>query len=189
MLILLTGLILFLGGHLMTRARGVRGGLIAKLGEGGYKIAYSAVSALGLVLIVIGWKYAPFVAVWTPPGWTRHIPVTLMWPAFVLLVSTYLPGNIRAKLKHPMLAAVKLWAFGHLLANGDLKSILLFGSFLAWAVIARIGLKRQERREGRTPQPGAARSDVLALVIGTALYGLFGAVLHPLLIGVAAFGS
>ena len=110
-----------------------------------------------------------------------------MLPAFVLLVATYLPGNIRAKLKHPMLVAVKLWAFAHLLANGDLKSILLFGSFLAWAVIARIGLKRQERREGRAPQTASWRNDVLALVIGTVLYGLFGSVLHPILIGVPAF--
>jgi uncharacterized membrane protein len=187
MLILLTGLILFLGGHVVTRARGVRDGLITRLGEGAYKVAYSLVSALGLALILFGWKYAPFVPVWDPPGWTRHLPITLMWPAFVLLVATYLPGAIRAKLKHPMLVAVKLWAFGHLLANGDLKSILLFGSFLAWAVIARIGLKRQERREGRAPQRASWPYDVLALVIGTALYGLFGAYLHPLLIGVPAF--
>ncbi|MFC7052816.1 NnrU family protein [Hansschlegelia quercus] len=187
MLILVLGLVLFIGGHLVTRARGVRSRLVARVGEPAYKGAYALITALGLALILLGWRYGPFVPVWDPPGWTRHIPITLMWPAFVLLVATYLPGHIRAKLKHPMLVAVKLWASAHLVANGDLKSILLFGSFLAWAVIARIGLKRQERREGRAPQPASWQNDVVALVIGTVLYGLFGTFLHPILIGVPAF--
>lgn len=188
MALLVLGLALFLGGHLFTRARGVRAGVIASLGEGPYKIAYSLVSALGLVLIVVGWRSAPYVELWSPPAWTRHLTVTLMWPAFILLVSAYLPGHIRAKARHPMLAAVKLWAAAHLVANGDLASVVLFGSLLAWAVVTRILLKRQERVEGRPARPASWQNDVIAIVIGTAAYGLFGAFLHPLLIGRSAFG-
>ncbi|HEY0293567.1 MAG TPA: NnrU family protein [Hansschlegelia sp.] len=188
MAILILGLAIFLGGHLFTRAQGRRAALIARFGDGPYKAAYSVVSAIGLLLIVLGWRAAPFIEVWSPPAWTRHVPVTLMWPAFILLASAYLPSHIRAKARHPMLAAVKLWATAHLVANGDLASIVLFGSFLAWGVAARIGLKRQERREGRAPQPVASwRGDVLAVVIGTVAYALFGAYLHQLLIGVPAF--
>lgn len=187
MLLLILGIALFLGAHLVTRARGVRAGLIASFGEGGYKAAYSLVSLAGLVLIVIGWRAAPYVELWSPPVWTRHLTILLMWPVFVLLASYRLPGHIRAKAKHPMLAAVKLWATAHLIANGDLASVLLFGSFLAWGVVARIGLKRQERAEGAPARPASWQNDVVALVIGTALYLLFGFFLHPLLIGREAF--
>lgn len=187
MILLVLGLALFLGAHLLTRARGVRAGLIASFGEGPYKIAYSLVSAAGLVLIVIGWKSAPYVELWSPPGWTRHLTILLMWPVFVLLAAYRLPGHIRAKAKHPMLAAVKLWATAHLIANGDLASVILFGSFLAWSVVARIGLKREERLHGAPPRPASWQNDVIALVIGTAIYLLFGSFLHPLLIGKPAF--
>lgn len=187
MILLIFGLALFFGAHLVTRARGVRAGLIASFGEGGYKAAYSLVSLAGLVLIIIGWRAAPYVELWSPPGWTRHLVILLMWPVFVLLAAYRLPGHIRAKTKHPMLVAVKLWATAHLIANGDLASVLLFGSFLAWAVVARIGLKREERREGAPPRPASWQNDVIALVIGTAIYLLFGMFLHPLLIGKAAF--
>lgn len=188
MLLLILGLALFLGAHLLTRARGVRAGLIASIGDGPYKIAYSLVSLAGLVLIVIGWRAAPYVELWSPPVWTRHITITLMWPVFVLLVATYLPGHIRAKAKHPMLAAVKLWATAHLISNGDLASVVLFGSLLAYAVFARIALKRAERVEGPVARPASWQNDVVALLIGTIVYGLFGAFLHPLLIGKPAFG-
>lgn len=190
MITLVAGLLLFIGAHLVTRARDGRARLIARFGEPGYKIGYSVVSALALALMIYGYGHAPYVAVWTPPAWTRHIPAALMLPAFILLVSAYVPGRIRAAAKHPMLAALKLWAFAHLTANGDLASILLFGGLLAYGVIARILIKRRERAEGRAPvAPGDARNDIVAVAIGVVLYGVFGAFLHPLLIGVPAFGS
>lgn len=188
MLLLVLGLALFLGAHLFTRVRGARAGLIASFGEGPYKIGYSLLSLAGLVLIVLSWQAAPYLVLWSPPNWTRHLSILLMWPAFVLIVSTYLPGHIRARAKHPMLAAVKLWATAHLISNGDLASLVLFGSLLAWAVIARIALKRAERIEGRRIPPASWQNDVIAVVIGTALYGLFGTFLHPMLIGKPAFG-
>lgn len=188
MLLLVIGLALFLGAHLFTRARDQRARAIGRLGEGGYKAAYSVVSLLGLVLIVIGWRSAPYVEIWSPPVWTRHLNYLLMWPAFVLLIAAYLPGHILARAKHPMLAALKLWATAHLLANGDLASIVLFGSLLAYGVYARIALKRAERREGAPHRPASWQNDVVAVVVGTMLYGLFGAFLHPLIIGKPAFG-
>lgn len=191
MLVLVLGLVVFLGAHLFTRARDRRAAMIAAFGgEGTYKLVYSLASAVGLVLIVVGWRLSPVVDVWSPPSWTRHVPEALMWPAFVLLFASHLPGHIKAKAKHPMLLAVKIWATAHLIANGDLASIILFGSFLAWAVVARILIKRAERREGAAPvvPPASWRNDVIALIIGTVSYGLFGALLHPLLIGVRAFG-
>ncbi|PZQ17801.1 MAG: NnrU family protein [Ancylobacter novellus] len=189
MILLVLGLVLFIGAHLFARARGPRAALVGRMGEGPYKALYSLVSLAGLALIVIGWRAAPFVEVWSPPVWTRHLALLLMWPAFVLLVSYRLPGHIRAKAKHPMLAAVKLWATAHLLANGDLAGILLFGSLLAWAVFARVALKKAERVEGAPPRPASWQNDLIAIVIGTALYLLFGAFLHPLLIGRSVFGA
>lgn len=189
MILLILGLAVFIGAHLFTRARGARARAIARLGEGGYRIAYSLVSVLGLVLIVLGWRAAPYVELWSPPTAMRHVAALLIWPAFVLFFAAHLPGHIRAKTKHPMLAGVKLWATAHLLANGDLASVILFGSLLAWAVAARIGLKRQERAEGAPARPVSARGDVIAVVVGTAVFLLFGLFLHPLLIGKPAFGS
>ncbi len=188
MLLLILGLAVFIGAHLFTRARGPRANLVARLGEGPYKIAYSVVSLLGLVLIVLGWRAAPYVELWSPPVWTRHLAALLVWPAFILIFSAHLPGHIRAKTKHPMLAGLKLWATAHLLANGDVASVLLFGSLLAYGVIARISLKRDERAHGAPVRRGSWQNDVIAIVIGTAAYGLFGAFLHPLLIGKSAFG-
>lgn len=188
MSVLILGLAVFLGVHLLTRARGARAQLVERFGAGGYRIGYSVASAVGFVLIVAGYAHAPYVALWSPPDWTRHIPITLMWPAFILLASANLPGHIRARTKHPMLAAVKLWAAAHLAANGDLASILLFGGFLAYGVIARILLKRQERVDGPSPQRVAAwQNDVVAVVLGTVIYGVFGTFLHAILIGVPAF--
>lgn len=189
MILLILGIAVFLGAHLFTRARVARAAAIARLGEGGYKIAYSLVSVLGLVLIVLGWRAAPYVELWSPPTAMRHVAALLIWPAFVLFFAAHLPGHIRAKMKHPMLAGVKLWATAHLLANGDLASVILFGSLLAWAVAARIGLKRQERAEGATPRPANLRADLIALVVGTVVYVLFGLYLHPILIGKPVFGS
>ena len=191
MAILVLGLAIFLGTHAFTMARAPRAALISRLGEGPYKGAYSLVSLLGIVLIAVGfgrYRAAGYIDVWNPPVWTRHLALLLMWPAWVMVVAAYLPGRIKRTLKHPMLAGVKLWALAHLLANGDLGSILLFGSILAWAVLARISVKRRrdEVRDhgGPVAEPAGWRNDVLALAIGTILWFAFARWLHPLLIGV-----
>ena len=146
LLILILGLVLFLGTHAFSMARAKRAEAIGQLGEKRFKLVYTLLSIAGLVLIAYGfhqYRASGYIAVWDPPVWTRHLAVLLNLFAFIALASTYLPGHIRARAKHPMLLAVKIWATAHLLANGDLGSILLFGSFLAWAVAARISAKRR----------------------------------------------
>jgi uncharacterized membrane protein len=190
--ILVIGLVLFIAVHAFTTRRDQRAALVARIGEGPYKGLYSVLSLIGIVLMA--WGYARYRAtdwidVWYPPAWTRHIVVTLMWPACICLVAAYVPGDIKRVLKHPMLVGVKLWAFAHLLANGDLGSIILFGSFLAWAVFDRITLKRRSD-PGAPPIPsGGRRNDIIAVVVGTVLYLALGFLFHPLVIGVPAFGT
>ncbi|MDB5513231.1 MAG: NnrUfamily protein [Enterovirga sp.] len=190
-LILVVGLLLFLGVHTFTNARGARATLVGKLGEGPYKGIYSAVSLVGIVLIWIGfgrYRAEGWIDVWYPPVWTRHLALTLVWVAFVCLAAAYLPGRIKRRLKHPMLAGVKIWALSHLLANGDLGSMLLFGTILAWAVVARIGVKRRRdevlEHGGPAMEPAGWRNDVLAVAIGTVAWFVFARWLHPILIGV-----
>jgi uncharacterized membrane protein len=173
-------------------ARKSRAGLVARIGDGPYKGLYSVLSLLGIVLVSIGYgqyRAAGYIPVWDPPVWTRHMALLLVWIAFVCLAAAYLPGRIKRTLKHPMLAAVKVWAFAHLLANGDLGSILLFGSFLAWAVMARISVKRRDEAPPHgapAVPPKGIRNDVLAVIIGTVAYIVFVVWLHPVLIGVSA---
>lgn len=185
--ILVLGIAVFFAAHAFTMWRTPRAALLARWGEGPYKLAYSAVSALGLFLIVWGfgrYRAMGLIPVWDPPTWTRHLALLLMIPAVILLVATYAPGAIKRRAKHPMLAAIKIWAVAHLLANGDLGSIVLFGSFLIWAVVARIAVKR---RADQPPPiaPGWRTNDWIAVAAGLAAYGLFAAYLHPLLIGVS----
>ena len=126
---------------------------------------------------------------WNPPVWTRHLALLLVWPAFVAFAAAYLPGRIKGALKHPMLAGLKIWALAHLLANGDLGSMLLFAGLLAWAVAARISTKRRDEvldHGGPAAAPAGWRNDILAIAIGTAAYLVFLVWLHPLLIGVPA---
>lgn len=190
MTLLILGLILFLGIHLSTAARGNRAALIVRLGEGPYKGIYSLLSLAGLVLVAIGYgqyRAGGYIPVWDPPVWTRHLALLLVWFAFVAFVAAYLPGRIKSTLKHPMLAGVKIWAFAHLLANGDLGSIILFGAFLAWAVAARISTKYRDEvvvHGGPLEPPKGLRNDALAIVIGTVAYIAFVVWLHPWLIGV-----
>jgi uncharacterized membrane protein len=187
MAILIIGLVVFLGIHLLTTRRETRAALVGRFGEGGYKLAYSLVSAVGLVLVIVGFGAARDAGppiLWTPPEALRHLALLLNLPIFILFAAAYLPGRIKSATKHPMLLAVKIWATAHLLANGDLASILLFGSFLAWAVIARIAAKRREAVEGVPIRAGPARNDVIAVVIGLVLYVLMVTWGHPHLIGV-----
>ncbi len=185
---LILGLVLFLGMHGFTTLRGPRARLAAVLGEVGYKIAYSVVSLLGFYLLVSGfgaYRAGGMIPLWDPPLGLRHGVSLLMLPAMVLLVATYAPaGFIKTRAKHPMLAAVKLWALSHLLANGDLGSIVLFGAFLAWAVYARISLKRRDGAPVIVPA-GWGLGDAIALVVGTGLWAGFLFGLHGWLIGVA----
>jgi len=184
MTLLVVGIAVFLGLHLLPAATDLRERLVARLGETGYKALFSIVSIASFVLLVYGFAQAPVVQVWAPPSWTRWVAIVLMLPAFIFLVAAYLPGQIKAKLKHPFLVAIKTWALAHLLANGDLASIILFGSFLAYAVIDRITLKgRKPTALVEAAGEGGTRNDIIAVVIGAALYVAFLIWLHPLLIG------
>ena len=151
----IVGLIVFLGAHVFVSMRGEREALIKRIGRGPYLGLFSLVSIVGLVLIGYGfarYRAEGLIPLWYPPAWTRHIVVVLMWPASIAVVAAYIPGDIKRVLKHPMLVGVKLWAFAHLCANGDLGGIILFGAVLAWAVYDRITLKRRTD-PGRTADP------------------------------------
>jgi uncharacterized membrane protein len=190
MSLLILGLVLFLGAHSFTTFREPRAALIGRLGGGGYKVAYTAVSIIGFVLIAYGfgaYRANGYIQVWDPPTGLRHVALLLMWPAFIALAAAYSPGAIKRRLKHPMLVAVKIWALAHLLANGDLGSIILFGSFLGWAVYDRIAVKKRELAEPRALEAGSTRGDIIAVVVGTVLYVAM-TLLHPSLIGVKVMG-
>jgi uncharacterized membrane protein len=190
--ILVLGLALFIGAHVFVTRRQARAGVIARYGEGPYKIAFSLVSLVGILLIAYGfglYRATGWVGLWSPPSWTRHLAALLVWPAVILIVAAYLPGHIKARAQHPMLAGVKLWALAHLIANGDLGSLILFGSLLAWAVYDRIAVKR--RGEAPAPLPASAgwRNDAIAVAVGTLAYLALGLVFHPIVIGVPAFSG
>ena len=188
--VLILGLVVFIGSHALTMARGARAALVARLGEVPYKIVYSLVAILGIALIAWGYgqyRATGWIQIWNPPAFMRHVTVALMWPSIVCIAAAHSPGHIKKTLKHPMLVGVKLWAFAHLLANGDLGSIVLFGSILAWAVVDRISLTRRTD-PGRPPIPiGGWKNDVVAVIAGTLVYLALGFVFHPLVIGVPAF--
>jgi uncharacterized membrane protein len=188
--IMILGLAVFIGAHVLITLREQRAGVIARLGEGRYKGLFSLVSLLGIILIGYGfarYRAAGYIDVWYQPAWTRHVTDLLVWPAIVCVVAAYIPGDIKRLLKHPMLVGVKLWALAHLISNGDLGSIILFGSILAWAVFDRISLKRRSD-PGAPPFPTGGRgNDVLAVVLGTLLYLALGFWFHPYVIGVPAF--
>ena len=190
--VLILGLAVFIGAHVFVTRRAARAALIARIGEWPYKGLFALVSLLGIVLIAWGfghYRAAGVIQVWAPPTWTRHVTVLLMWPAAILVTAAYIPGNIKRGLKHPMLVGIKLWAFAHLLSNGDLGSIVLFGAVLAWAVYDRITLKHRTDPGGLAIPQGGLRNDVIAIVVGTILYLALGFVFHPLFIGVPVFGT
>src|SRR3954453_23978302 len=173
LLVMILGLVLFVGVHTLTTQRELRARVIASMGEGGYKIGYALASIAGLVLIVWGFAHyraTGWIDVWHPPTALKHITVALMLPAVILVVASYIRGRIYTTLKHPMLAGVKLWALAHLLANGDLGSIVLFGSFLAWAVFDRISLKRRSDVSGPPIPVGGATNDLIAVAVGIIAY-------------------
>lgn len=188
--LLIVGLVLFLGIHSVSIfAPAWRDAQVAQRGEKAWKGLYTIVSIAGFVLLVYGYgvaRQAPLV-LYSPPLWMRHVTLLLMLPVFPLLIAAYAPGRIKAATKHPMLVATKLWAFSHLLANGTLADVLLFGGFLAWAVADRISLKKRAARPIPGAPPGPA-NDVIAIVGGLALYALFLFNAHVWLIGVSPLG-
>jgi uncharacterized membrane protein len=188
--ILVLGLVVFIAAHSFVSFRQARARAIAKLGHG-YRALFGLVSLVGLGLIV--WGYGQYrahelIQVWSPPAFMRHITVGLMLFSVIFVVAAFVPSQIKAKLKHPMLAGIKTWAFAHLLSNGDLGSILLFGSFLAWGVYARIAAKRRTDVALPTAPAGWA-NDALVVVLGIVVYLALGYVFHPAVIGVPVFGK
>jgi uncharacterized membrane protein len=193
MTLLILGLILFLGTHsVRVFADGWRTQMQGRLGEGGWKGAYSVLSLLGLVLIVLGYGAAREnpTWLWVAPVWTRHLAALLTLLSFVLLAAAYAPGNaIKARLHHPMVLGVKVWAFAHLLANGTLADLLLFGGFLAWSVAAFAAARRRDRAAGTVYAPGRAMPTVAAVVAGVVLWAVFAFWAHGALFGVKPFGG
>src|SRR5215475_2623065 len=188
--VLVLGLAIFLGAHVFVSRRKARAALIAHIGERPYKALFALVALTGLAVIVEGfglYRASGYIDVWTPPSWMRHVTVALVWPAVILVTAAYIPGDIKRTLKHPMLAGVKLWAFAHLLSNGDLGGMILFGSILGWAVYDRIALKRRADVGGPRIPVGGIKNDLLAVVVGTLIYLAVGFVFHPLA-GVPVFG-
>jgi uncharacterized membrane protein len=189
---MILGLVLFLGAHTFTTRRDARGRAIARMGEGTYKLLYSVVSLAGLAMIIWGfaeYRATGWIDVWYPPKVMKHITVALMLPAVILVVASYLRGRIYATLKHPMLAGVKLWALAHLLANGDLGSIILFGSFLGWAVYDRISLKLRTDGGGPPIPVGGTSNDLIAIAVGVVAYLALAFAFHPVVIGVPVVGA
>lgn len=183
---LILGLVLFLGIHSVAIfADSWRNRMAEKLGEWPWKGLYSVVAIIGLVLIIWGYGLARQDPVWLymPPHWLRHVSMLLLLPVFPLLLAAYFPGRIQATLQHPMLVAVKAWALAHLLTNGAAADVLLFGSFLAWAVADRMSLKRRSPRS-IPALPRSNWNDAIAVAGGLALYLAFMFWLHRALIGI-----
>jgi uncharacterized membrane protein len=190
---LILGLVLFLGVHsLRIFAGDWRNAQVARMGELPWKGVFSLLSALGLGLIIWGYGLtrADPVVLWLPPAWTRHLAALLTVPAFILLVAAYLPGShIKAKIGHPMVAGVKIWALAHLLANGNLADVALFGAFLIWAVADFIASRRRDRLAGRTYVAQGGARDAAVVGIGLLAWAGFAFWGHAWLIGVKPFGA
>jgi len=186
MIWLIAGLVVFLGIHsVRIVAPGFRDSMVAARGENAWKGIYSVIALAGLLLVIWGYGQArPDAAfLYEPPVFVKHIVTLLMLIAMILLVAAYLPtGHIKKRVKHPMLTAVKVWAFAHILANGDLATLVLAGAFLAWAVIDRISLKR---RGDPVFETVSVRNDAIAVVVGTAITIWFIMQLHAFLFGVS----
>jgi uncharacterized membrane protein len=192
MVLLIVGLVLFLGVHSVAIVSpALRTRTIQRIGEPAWKGPYALVSLVGFVLICYGFGLARQVPVilYSPPTWLRQLALIIMLPVFPLLIAAYMPGRIKTAAKHPMLAAVKFWAFAHLLANGLLADVLLFGGFLAWAVVDRISLKRRSSPPVLRTAPPGPWNDVIAVVLGLAIYALMIGWAHVRLFGVSPLNS
>jgi len=192
MTILILGLIIFLGMHsIRIVADERRTALRARFGESAWKAGYGLVSLIGLVLVSVGYGMArqdPLL-VWAPPTAMRHVAALLTAIAFVLLAAAYVPRNrIKSSLHHPMLLGVKVWALAHLLANGTLADLVLFGSFLAWAIVCFSAARRRDRAAGTRYPAGTMAGTLVTLVVGLAAWAVFALWLHERWIGVRPFG-
>ena len=191
MALLAIGLVIFLGTHAINLlAPAARARAVARLGEGGWKGVYSLISLAGFVLLCIGYGEARVdpVVLWTAPRWLYWATAVLMLPAMILLVAGNLPGSrIKQRVGHPMLLSVKVWAAAHLLVNGGLHDLLLFGGFLLWAVPDFIRLRRRDRANGTVYGARGPARDALVLALGVLVYLVFAGGLHRWLIGVSPF--
>ena len=186
---LVLGLVLFLGMHSISIfAEGFRDRMAAK-SLLGWRAFYSLISLAGFILVVRGYADARLdpTILYAPPVWLKHLASLLLLPVFVLFLAPYLPGRIKTATRHPQLVAVKLWALAHLLVNGTLADVVLFGSFLAWAVVDRISFKRRTPRTV-TPVKASGMNDVILIVFGLAAYAGFALWAHAAWIGIAPFG-
>ena len=192
MLTLVLGLFLFLGVH-STRifAEDWRTAAIGKIGPLPWKGLYSVLSLLGFFVLVWGFRLArqDTLVLWLSPPWMKHVTAVLMMVAFILLAAAYIPRNsIKARLHHPMVLAVKLWAFGHLLSNGVAADVLLFGAFLLWAVLSFRTARQRDRANNTVYPPGNAISTAITIAVGLLAWSVFALFLHGPLIGVRPLG-
>lgn len=192
MIMLVAGLVVFLGTHWVGAiAPRWREAQIARIGERRWKGAYSLVSIVGFVLLIWGYgrARADAVVLWTPPTWAPHATALLTVVAFVLVVSAYVPQtHFRTWLGHPMTAGVGAWALGHLLANGTLRDVILFGAFLVWSIAVYASRRRRDREAGVVYPPGRLARDAVAIAVGVVAALVFALFLHGPLIGVRPFG-
>jgi uncharacterized membrane protein len=190
---LLAGLLLFLGVHsLRIFAEAWRAQQIGRIGPLPWKGLVSVLSLAGFALLVWGWGMARQmpVVLWQPPVGMRHAASLLTLLSFVLLAAAYVPGNaIKARFHHPMVLGVKTWALAHLLSNGNVAHVVLFGSFLAWAVLLFIASRRRDRREATVYAPGRLAPTLVTVVVGVAAWAVFAFKLHGMWIGVRPFGG
>ncbi|KZL12475.1 NnrU protein [Pseudovibrio axinellae] len=187
MTLLLVGLFIFLGIHIVPSLPGFRDSIVQRIGLNTYRVIYSLIVLSGLFSIIYGFilaRESDLYPLYVTPYWLRHLVMTLMLPVFILVFAKFIRGNIAKWTKDPVILAVKIWAISHLLVNGEPYSVALFAGFLAWAVWARISLKRFNRKNTDVEQfPHALRNDLISVVLGLVMYGLFVTKLHPLLIG------
>ena len=192
MSILILGLVIFLGVHsVRIVAEGWRTQTRHRIGEMPYKGVYSVLSIIGFALIVWGFGQARQqpVQLWSPPTGMRHAASLLTLVSFILLAAAYVPGNgIKGRVHHPMVLGVKVWALAHLLANGNVAHVVLFGSFLVWAVLNFSAARRRDRAAGTTYPVGTSTGTVITLVVGTLVWAATAFWLHGLVIGVRPLG-
>jgi uncharacterized membrane protein len=192
MTLLILGLLIFLGTHsVRVFADDWRSATRGRIGEQPWKGTYSLMSLLGFVLICYGFGQArqTTALLWVAPVWTRHLAALLMLLSFVLLAAANVPGNaIKARLHHPMVLGVKVWALAHLLANGSLVDVLLFGSFLLWAVLNFRAARQRDRHLQTVYPPGRTVPTLVAVGGGVAAWAVFAFWAHGVLIGVRPFG-
>jgi uncharacterized membrane protein len=189
MLVLILGLVIFLGAHSVRIAVAPwRAKMVARLGDGPWKGLYSLVSIAGFVLVIWGYGLARTepVVLWDPPVWTRHIAILLNLVAFVLFALYLVPaGRLKARLGHPMDLSVKVWAFAHLISNGTLADVVLFGTFLAWAIADFASNRRRDRASGIVRVAGPARNDAIAVVVGVLIWAALLWRVHEWMTGVS----